>query len=82
MAMATVTARKVDDQDYALLNQGAEENGRSVSEELRVLIADYARKRRAKQLVGELKTLRDQSGWTLPDGMTSLDLLRAERDSW
>jgi hypothetical protein len=79
--MATVTARKVDDQDYAYLNEGAEENGRSVSEELRVLIADYARKRRAKQLVAELKALRDQSDWTLPDGMTSLDLLRAERDS-
>jgi hypothetical protein len=80
--MATVTARKVDDQDYAYLNEGAEENGRSVSEELRVLIADYARKRRAKQLVAELKVLRDQSNWTLPDGMTSLDLLRVERESW
>jgi hypothetical protein len=80
--MATATARKVDDRDYAYLNEGAEENGRSVSEELRVLIADYARKRRAKQLVAELKVLRDQSNWTLPDGMTSLDLLRAERESW
>jgi macrodomain Ter protein organizer (MatP/YcbG family) len=79
--MATVTARKVDDSDYAYLSKGAQENGRSISEELRALIAEYARKRRAQQVVTDLKALRDRVNWTLPDGMTSLDLLREERDS-
>ncbi len=80
--MATATVRNVNDKDYAALVATANENGNSISEELRALIAEHARKRRGKQLVAELKALRDSSNWTLPDGMTSLDLLREERDSW
>ncbi len=80
--MATATARNVDDKDYAALVATANENGTSISDELRALIAELARKRRGKQLVAELKELRDSSNWTLPNGMTSLDLLREERDSW
>ena len=80
--MATVTARKVDDRDYAALSEAAEENGRSISEELRLLIAEHARKQRAAKRVAELTALRDRMSLTLPDGMTSLDLLREERDSW
>lgn len=80
--MATATARNVDDKDYAALVATAHENGRSVSEELRLLIAENARKQRGKELVAELKALRDKVGLTLPDGMTSLDLLRQERDCW
>ncbi len=80
--MATATARNVDDRDYAALVATANENGRSVSEELRLLIAENARKRRGKELVSELKALRDSVSLTLPNGMTSLDLLREERDSW
>jgi plasmid stability protein len=80
--MATATVRNVDDSDYAALIATANENGRSISEELRNLIAEHARKRRGKELVAELKAFRDKSKWTLPDGMTSLDLLREERDSW
>ena len=80
--MATVTARKIDDSDYAALSEIAEENGRSISAELRALIAEHAHKRRAAKRVAELKALRDRINLTLPDGMTSLDLLREERDSW
>ena len=80
--MATVTARKVDDDDYALLGEMAEEHGRSISEELRLLIADHARKRRGEKRIAEMTALRDRINLTLPDGMTSLDLLREERDSW
>jgi hypothetical protein len=79
--MATATARNVNDEDYSAIVAGANENGRSVSEELRLLIAEYARKRRGKELVAELKALRDNANWTLPNGMTSLDLLREERDA-
>ncbi len=80
--MATVTARKVDDEDYAILTEIAEENGRSISEELRLLIAEFVRKRRARRTAAEMKALRDRLNWALPDGKTSLDLLREERDSW
>lgn len=79
--MATALARNVDDNDYAHLGEGAAENNRSISEELRLLIAEYARKRRGAKLAAELKELRQNSKWTLPDGMTSFDLLREERDS-
>jgi plasmid stability protein len=75
--MATATVRNVDDKDYAALAATANENGRSISEELRLLIAELARKRRGI----ELKAMRDSSNWALPDGMTSLELLREERDS-
>lgn len=80
--MATATARNVNDKDYAALVNTANENGTSISDELRILIAEHARKRRGKELVAELKALRDKVNLTLPDGMTSLDLLRVERDSW
>ena len=80
--MATVTARKVDNSDYALLAEIAAENGRSISEELRLLIAEHARKRRGRKLRDELAELRRKHPITLPAGMTSFDLLREERDSW
>ncbi|MEQ1724869.1 MAG: hypothetical protein ABL882_02960 [Sphingopyxis sp.] len=80
--MATALARNVDDKDYAQLGEGAAENGRSISEELRLLITEYARKRRGAKLAAEMKAFRKQHPITLPPGMTSLDLLREERDSW
>jgi hypothetical protein len=80
--MATATVRNVDDKDYAALVETANENNRSISDELRILIAEHARKRRGKALVAELKVLREKYPIRLPEGMTSLDLLREERDSW
>lgn len=80
--MATATARNVDDKDYSIIAASANENGRSISEEFRLLIASHARKLRIEQTVKELRELREKSNWTLPNGMTSLDLLREERDSW
>lgn len=74
--MATATARNVDDRDYAALAAMAAANGRSISEELRALIAEAARKQRLADLMARIKPL------PLPEGMTSLDLLREERDSW
>ena len=79
--MATATARNVDDKDYSIIASSANENGRSISEEFRLLIAEHARKLRLEQTVSELKAFREQAKWTLPEGMTSLDLLREERDS-
>jgi hypothetical protein len=80
--MATVTARKVDNDDYAILGEMAEEHGHSISEELRVLIAEHTRKRRVEKKISDMKALRDRINLTLPSGMTSLELLREERNSW
>lgn len=80
--MATATARKVDDKDYATLSEMAEENGRSISEELRNLIAESARKRRLEKLLGEMHQFRVRNPLKLADGRTMQDLLREERDSW
>jgi plasmid stability protein len=79
--MATITARNVDDRDYAMLGTMAKENGRSISEELRNLIADCARKRRAEKLLVEMREISANSK-PLPNGMTMQDVLREERDSW
>jgi hypothetical protein len=79
--MATITARNVDDRDYAMIGKMAKENGRSISEELRNLIADCARKRRAEKLLVEMREISANSK-PLPNGMTMQDMLREERDSW
>jgi hypothetical protein len=79
--MATITARNIDDRDYAIIGKMAKENGRSISEELRNLIADYARKQRAEKLLAEMREISANSK-PLPNGMTMQDLLREERDSW
>jgi hypothetical protein len=79
--MATITARNVDDRDYAIIGKMAKENGRSISEELRNLIADCARKRRAEKLLVEMREISANSK-PLPNGMTMQDVLREERDSW
>jgi hypothetical protein len=80
--MATITARNVDDRDYAIIGKMAKENGRSISEELRNLITESTRKRRVQEVVADMREFAENNPLTLPDGMTSLDLLREERDSW
>ncbi len=80
--MATATARKVDDKDYATLSEMADENGRSISEELRNVIAEAARKRRFEKLLAEMRAFRKRNPLKLSDGRTMQDILREERDSW
>lgn len=79
--MATVTARNVDDRDYAMLNELAEANRRSVSAELRAMIAEAARRQRAQKIVAEMRDIRAKST-PLANGKSMLDILREERDSW
>lgn len=78
--MATVTARKVNDEDYAYLNEGAAENGRSVSEELRVLIAEYARKRKGAKVAAELRAFAESSPIKMRPGEDAVSLIRYIRD--
>ena len=78
--MATITARKVDDRDYAALSEMAEENGRSISAELRALVAEYARKRRGAKLVAELRELRERYPINPRSGEDAVSIIRAIRD--
>ena len=80
--MATATIRKVDDSDYATISEMADENGRSISEELRSLIAEAARKRRFEVLLAEMREFVERNPLKLSDGRTMQDILREERDSW
>ena len=78
--MATVLARNVDDKDYAHLGEGAAENNRSISEELRILIAEYARKREVAKSVARMREIREQSKGMLGPWPDSVALIRAIRD--
>lgn len=78
--MATATARNVDDKDYAHLGEGAEAAGRSISDELRILIADYARKREVAKSVVRMREIREQSKGLLGPWPDSVALIRAVRD--
>ncbi len=78
--MATATARKVDDKDYAYLSEGAAENGRSISEELRALIAEYARRRKGAKIAADLKAFRQNNPIKMRSGEDAVSLIRAVRD--
>lgn len=78
--MATVTARKVDDADYAYLNEGAAENGRSISEEVRILIAEYARKRKGAKVAEELRAFAEANPIKMRPGEDAVSLIRYIRD--
>ena len=80
--MANLAVKDVDPEHYRALAEQAKDNGNSIAAEVRDWMAEVARRRKAKRLIAELKELRESSKWTLPDGMTSLGLLREERNSW
>jgi putative NADPH-quinone reductase len=80
--MPNLAVRDIEPDHYQALIDEASENGRSLSAEVRNFAAEVAKRRKAKKTVADLKALRDRVNLTLPDGMTSLDLLREERDSW
>jgi hypothetical protein len=78
--MATITARKVDDRDYVLLGEIAEENGRSISEELRTMIAEHTRRRKGANVAAELRAFREASPIKMRPGEDAVSLIRAVRE--
>lgn len=78
--MATVTARKVDDDHYRTLAESAARNGRSISAELRDWIAECARKREAEKLLVEMRDIRRQTKGMLKPYPGSVALIRTVRD--
>jgi plasmid stability protein len=80
--MGSLTVRDIPDRHLAKLAEDARRNNRSMSAEVRELIAERDRKQRLQQILAEMREFRKRNPLKLPDGMTSLDLLREERDSW
>ncbi len=80
--MGTLTVRNVDDGLLARTAEAAKQNNRSLAAEVRELMTESDRKRRVDKLLVEMHEFRKRNPLKLPDGMTSLDLLREERDSW
>ena len=80
--MGTLTVRNVDDGLLARTTEAARRNNRSLSAEVRELMDESDRKRRVEKLLAEMHEFRKRNPLKLPEGMTSLDLLREERDSW
>ena len=81
--MATLTVRDIDDVDYENLQLVARKNNRSLAAHVRSMLADLRKRQvHADKAIADLKAFRERTNWQLPEGMTSLDLLREERDSW
>ena len=55
-------------------------NGRSISEELRALIAEAARKRRLEELMAKIREVRERNPLRLAPGEDAVSLIRAIRD--
>lgn len=79
--MATLTIRKLDDAIYRRLGERARRNKRSLEAEARVILEEQAREFDLDRWLAEAHKLRQRTP-PRPDGKTSLDLLREERDSW
>jgi plasmid stability protein len=80
--MATLTVRDIDEAELAGIAEDAKRNKRSLSAEVREMIAERNKQRGRKLAVAEFLAYTKQHPLKLPKGMTSLDLLREERDSW
>ena len=80
--MATLTVRDIDDTDYENLRRLAQQNNRSTAAQVRELIAEANRRNtRSEEAVARLREFRRKTKLKLPAGMTSLDLLREEREA-
>lgn len=81
--MATITVRDIAETAYENLCEVARRNNRSTAAQIRKMIDDLAPTRMTpEEAVASLIAFRKQAKWTLPAGLSSLDLLREERDSW
>lgn len=80
--MATLTVRDIDDADLSGIAEVAKQNNRSLSAEVREMIAERNRERKRSEAVAEFLAFTQAHPIILPKGKNTLDLLREERDSW
>ena len=78
--MATATARNVDDGDYSVLSENAKRHGRSTSDELRLAIAERARKLKLELQLERMREIRLSTRGKLGPYPDSVTLIRAVRD--
>ena len=79
--MATLTIRKLDDGTYRRVGERAKRNHRSLEADVRDILEEKVRTFDLDRWLEDVRELRKR-GRPLPDGMTSLDLLRQDRESW
>jgi plasmid stability protein len=80
--LASLTVRKLSDETYEGLGRRAKKNHRSLEAEVRDILDREAKAFDMKAWIAEVREIRARNPLKLPDGKTSLDLLREERDSW
>lgn len=81
--MATLTVRDIDDADYANLRRLAQKNNRSTAAQVRAMIAEANRRNAdSEAAVARLREFHAKYRVQLPEGMSTLDLLREDRASW
>jgi plasmid stability protein len=81
--MATLTIRKLDDGVYARLGDRARAHNRSLEAEVRTILEREATQPESFDIdawLAEARALRRRTP-PLPDGRSSLDILRDERES-
>ena len=80
--MGTLTVRNIDDGLLARTTEAARRKNRSLSAEVRELMAESDRKERFEKLLAEMEEFLERNPLKLADGRTMQDILREERDSW
>ncbi len=80
--MATLTVRNIEDDLLARTAETAKRNNRSLSAEVRALMAEADREQRFEKLLAEMHEFVERNPLKLADGRTMQDILREERDSW
>ena len=78
--MGTLTVRNVDDNQLAGLAKAARLKNRSISAEVRELIAESDRKRKVEELLANIKRRRERNPIRLGPGEDAVSLIRAVRD--
>ncbi|HVR91412.1 MAG TPA: hypothetical protein VHG29_10010 [Novosphingobium sp.] len=78
--MGSLSVRDIPDNQLAGLAEDAKRNNRSLSAEVRELIAERDRKRRAAEVIADLKEFRRKHPIRLAPGEDAVSLIRAVRD--
>jgi len=83
--MPNLTVRNIPKQDYAELQQEAQENQRSVNAEVLTAISERAearrRRKQADRAMHELDRMREEISRKYPNAPESVDLIREIRDA-
>jgi hypothetical protein len=78
--MANLAVRDISDESYRSLAQQAKDHGRSISAEVRAMIDEAARKRRAMELIDKIERDRIADNMKIAGGLDSVALVRLMRD--